>query len=157
MTGTAALSKVLHIRESEKEYAQKAYQESMDIFEEVATELYELLRKKETAEAAYEECLTQPTSIDKVREQATYIENLTKQIMDLQRDVQKARHDMETRHEHLSDAYVEVKKFKKIIDQRQKRTNAIIKKNEEAQMDDISMRQYMSQKSGESNGTENRT
>lgn len=146
MAGTAALSKVLHVRENEKAKAQKAYQKSIDIFEEVATELYELLRKKETAESSYEECLQRSAPIDKIREQAMYIENLNRQILNLQRDVREARSDMELKHNRLSDAYVEVKKFEKIIEHRQKETAAMIEKNEKDTMDDISIRQYMSQK-----------
>ncbi|GAB4072513.1 hypothetical protein GCM10028778_03420 [Barrientosiimonas marina] len=154
MTETAALTKVLHIRENEKDHAQKAYQTSIDQFENVATELYELLRKKETAEAAYEQCLQKPVPINKVREQADYIANLTEQITDLQNHVQRARNNMETKHQHLSQAYVEMKKFEKLIEKRQRDSAAVVKKQEEAAMDEMSMQQYMSQKTGETYGTE---
>lgn len=149
MTGTTALSKVLHIRENEKTQAQKAYQKSIDIFEEVATQLYELLRKKEKAEALYETYLQASTPIDKIREQAGYIENLSNQIITLQQEVQHARGEMESNHDHLSEAHVEVKKFEKIIQYRQEETAALIKKNEKDSMDEISIQQYLSRKTGE--------
>ncbi|SFA77638.1 flagellar FliJ protein [Lentibacillus halodurans] len=149
MTETAALSKVLHIWENEKTHAQKAYQKSIDIFERTATALYELLRKKETAESLYEDYLQQSTPIDKIREQAVYIENLNQQVMRLQHEVQQARNEMENKHERLSDVHVEVKKFEKIIEHRQEASTAMIKKNEKESMDEISIRQYVSQITGE--------
>lgn len=149
MAGTAALSKVLHIRENEKTRAQKAYQKSIDSFEEVATQLYELLRKKETAENLYETYLQQSTPIGKIREQSVYIDNLNKQIIALQQNVQHARNEMESKHEYLTDAYVEVKKFEKIIEHREEEAAELIKKSERDSMDEISIRQYLSQKTGD--------
>ncbi|QKY69033.1 flagellar export protein FliJ [Lentibacillus sp. CBA3610] len=149
MAGTAALSKVLHIRENEKTRAQKAYQKSIDDFEEVATQLYELLRKKEAAESLYETYLQQSSPIGKIREQALYIENLKKQIIALQQEVQHARSEMESKHEDLSEAYVEVKKFEKVIEHREEEAAALIKKDEKDSMDEISIRQYLSRKTGD--------
>ncbi|HLS07991.1 flagellar export protein FliJ [Lentibacillus sp.] len=154
MAETAALSKILHVRENEKNVAEKSYQKSIDLFEEVATRLYNLLRKKETAESSYEDYLQQTTSIDKIREQSAYIEKLNKQIVELQSEMQRARNDMEAKHERLNHAYVEVKKFEKIIEHRHKENAAIIRKHEQALMDEISVQQYLSQKTGESYGSD---
>lgn len=146
MAETVALSKILNVRENEKRDAQKAYQQSIDFFEEIATQLYNLLRKKEVAEESYEGYLHQTTPIDRIKEQVAYIEILNNQIMKLQHDVQKARNEMDTNHEKLTNAHVEVKKFEKIIGHRHKEDEELIKKNENAQMDEISMQQYFNQK-----------
>jgi len=50
MAETVVFSKILHVRENEKKDAQKIYYQAMDVFEKVASELYVLLKKKETAE-----------------------------------------------------------------------------------------------------------
>ncbi|TFJ94666.1 flagellar export protein FliJ [Lentibacillus salicampi] len=149
MAGTAAFSRILHVRENEKKNAQKTYQKSIDIFEEVATQLYSLLRKKETAEQSYEEYLQQTIPIDKIRGQLTYIEKLNHQIVELQRDVQKARNEMDANHERLNNAHVEVKKFEKIMEHRQEKSREMTKKHENESMDNISIQQYLSRKPGD--------
>ncbi len=146
MAETVALSKILNVRENEKRDAQKAYQQSIDFFEEIATQLYNLLRKKEVAEESYEGYLHQTTPIDRIKEQVAYIEILNSQIMKLQHDVQKARNEMDTNHDKLTNAHVEVKKFEKIIEHRHKVDEELVKKSENAQMDEISMQQYFNQK-----------
>lgn len=146
MAETIALSKILHVRENEKKDAQKTYQQSIDFFEEIATRLYTLLRKKEIAEESYEGYLQQTTPIDKIREQVAYIEILNKQITQSQSEVQHARNEMETKHGKLTNAHVEVKKFEKIIEHRDQEIDERSKKNEKAMMDEASIQQYLNQK-----------
>ncbi|WP_245745251.1 flagellar export protein FliJ [Lentibacillus persicus] len=152
--GTAALEKVLHIRENEKTQAQKAYHKSIEQFEEVGTQLYDILRKKETAETAYETYLKQTAPIQKIREQATFIEHLNKQILKLQKDVQQARDVMNAKHAYLSETYIEMKKYEKIIEHRQAEKDAKARKIEKDTMDEISIRQFMDKKTGEQHGSE---
>ncbi|WP_099158098.1 flagellar export protein FliJ [Virgibacillus ndiopensis] len=144
MSETVALSKILHVRENEKLDAQKAYQQSIEFFEDIALQLYNLLRKKEVAEESYEDYLQRTTAIDKLKEQASYIERLNKQIMQLQESVQKARSEMESKQEDLTNAHVEVKKFEKIIEHRQQDHDEKVKKLENITMDELSIQQYLS-------------
>lgn len=146
MAGVVALSKLLHVRESEKKDAQRAYQQSIEFFEGIATQLYSLLRKKEVAEESFDDYLQRTTPIDKITEQFSYIEFLNRQILQLQHEVQKARNEMEMRHEGLTNAHVEVKKFEKVIEHRHRDNEEIMKKYEKDSMDEISMQQYMSRK-----------
>ncbi|MGY0691559.1 flagellar export protein FliJ [Virgibacillus sp. FSP13] len=148
MAETMALSKILHVREQEKNDAHKAYRNSMELFEEIATKLYTLLRKKEAAEESYESYLQQTTPIDQLKEQVRYIEILNKQIVTLQHSVQQARNEMETNQEKLTSAHVEVKKFEKIIELRQKEQAENIQKQEKQLMDQISIQQFLSRKNG---------
>ncbi|ASN05725.1 flagellar export protein FliJ [Virgibacillus necropolis] len=146
MAETVALSKILNVREREKHDAQKDYHQSMEYFEGVATRLYTLLKKKENAEEVQEAYLETTISIDKIREQITYIENLNKQIVQLQRDVRTARTEMEAKQVKLTDAHVEVKKFEKIITYRKKEQQERIQKQEKIFMDELSVQQYLNQK-----------
>src|SRR5690625_5039107 len=95
MTQTMSLVKVLNVRENEKKAAQKDYRKSQDVFEEVATKLYHLLKKKEDAEASYDHFIQAATPLDRIKEQINYIEKLTMKINMLQREVQFARNQME--------------------------------------------------------------
>ncbi len=141
-----ALSKVLNLREQEKKDAQIAYRESMEIFEEVATKLYTILRKKEDAEKSYDAFLADSISLEKIREQMAYIESLNRQIVDLQATVQKARESMESKQLKLTDAHVEVKKFESVIEHRRQAAEELAQKVENESMDAISIQQHISYK-----------
>ena len=146
MSQTVSLTKVLHLRENEKKIAQKAFLSSQEAFEEVATKLYHLLKKKESAEASYDEFIQQATPIERIKEQIAYIEKLNTEINMLQREVHFARNQMAKNQQVLSDAYIEVKKFETIIDKRkQEELNELVKK-EKAFLDEISINQYLSNK-----------
>lgn len=146
MAETMVFSKILSVRENEKKDAQKEYHQSMKFFEEIATKLYNLLRKKEVAEESYESYLHKTTPIDLIKGQITYLEVLNKQIVSLQNEVQKARSNMESKQSILTDAHVEVKKYEKLIEVRQQTQEGNLKKAEKAFMDEISIQQYLTHK-----------
>ncbi|TRM12401.1 flagellar export protein FliJ [Lentibacillus cibarius] len=149
MAETVTLSKILHIRENEKQNAQQSYNTAVDVFETTATQLYHLLRTKEEAEYSYDSYMQETAPIDRIREQAAYMERLNRQIMALQQELQTARNEMEQKQQWLNDAYVEVKKFEKIIEHRDEQTKERIKKYENTSMDEISIQQYVNRKPGE--------
>src|SRR5699024_4390921 len=130
MAEIMTLSKILLVREKEKDEAQKAYFHSQEFFEEIATRLYKLLRKKEDAEASYENYIQTTTPLDRIKEQVSYIEKLNQQILNLQSKVQEARNEMEYKQRKLTDSYVEVKKFEKVIEQRKQANAEYIRKKE---------------------------
>lgn len=147
MAEVVGLSRIREIRENDKRIAQSAYNHSMETFEKIATELYNLLKTRENAEASFESFIQSTTPIEKIKEQATYIEKLNKRIQSVQLLVQRARNDMETKQEKLSDAYVEVKKFDKIIEFKKNSEMQEAKRKEANWMDEMSMQQYLSHKS----------
>ncbi|WP_047981270.1 flagellar export protein FliJ [Ornithinibacillus contaminans] len=146
MAGTLALTKILDIRELEKKNAQVEYHQSVESFEQVATKLFQLLKQKESAEEMYEEALCENMDLEQIQDQIAYIETLNKRIIVLQEQVQQARTQMETKQVLLSEAHVEAKKFEKIIEFRTREELEVIKKEEKALMDDISIQQYLSHK-----------
>ena len=149
MGQTEALSKILHVREKEKKDAQLAHHQSIEFFEKVANKLYDVLRKKEDAEDFYQINLQATISIDKMKDQITYIESLNKRIVAIEEDVKRARAKMETKQLLLTDAHVEVKKYEKIIQFRKDEQIIIAHKMEQISMDEISIQQYLSRKLGE--------
>lgn len=151
MPKTKSISRILHIRENEKQLAQLAHHQSVEFFKTTATQLYGLLKKKETAEDSYEKSIKYATSIDKIKEHANYIDSLKKNIIQMQDNVQNARRKMEDRQFELTGAYVEVKKFEKIIEIRKNEQYAIALSNEQVSMDEISTQQFLRRKLGEYN------
>jgi len=149
MAETIALSKILRIREQEKIDAEKSYQQSMAFFENIATRLYTLLKRKETAERSFESGMQDIIPIEKIKEQVAYIEELNKQIINLQTEVNKARNEMDVKQSKLTDAHIEVKKFEKMITHREQVKKEVLQKYENEAMNEISIQQYLKKQTGE--------
>lgn len=111
--------KVLTIREQEKNETEIAYKESVRSFEEVATKLYDLLKKKENLIEFQQERLVVGSSIEEIHHYARFIDSLEKTIADVQQKVVQARSKMNWYEEKLLEKtwkYVNLKKcVKKII------------------------------------------
>lgn len=149
MAETIALSKILRIREKEKMDAEKSYQQSMAFFENIATRLYTLLKRKETVESSFESGMQDIIPIEKIKEQVAYIEDLNKQILNLQAEVNKARNEMDVEQSKLTDAHIEVKKFEKMIAHRKQVKKEVLQKYENEAMNEISIQQYLRKQTGE--------
>lgn len=145
MAETASLEKILNVREREKEDAQLAHHQSMVSFEKVATKLYDILKKKEDAQSSYENYIKDTVQINKIKEQISYIESLNTQILTLQNQVIEARKHMETKQVKLTDAHVEVKKFEKLIENREVEKEMLAQRLEQQTMDEISIQQFLNQ------------
>lgn len=154
MSRTKTLTKVLDIREREKDAAQKAYNQAMQHFEDVATKLYQTLKKKEDAEESYDQYLKDMVQIDRLMDQMAYIESLNRQIVLLQYQVNQARTQMELKQQSLTHAHIEVKKFEKLIETRKQEQQQTELKQEQMFMDDMSVQQFLSQKQGGQYGKE---
>jgi flagellar protein FliJ len=146
LANTMVLTKILHVRENEKKKVQKDYSQSMERFESVALDLYQLLKKKENAEKTYEDYINSSVSLDQIKQISFYIESIQGDILALQHKVNKARNEMELKQTELTDAHIEVKKFEKIIERRTNEELEHVKKIEKAFMDEISINQFMNSK-----------
>lgn len=145
MAHVAIFNKLLQLKEKDKNIAQKVYQDSVAHFEEVATELYALLKKKEIAEEAYLQQLQSTTNVTELNMNYEYIARLEKQIAELQPSLQQARGEMELKQQELTSAHIEVKKYEKIIDNKLEHEKFLNMENEKKQMDEISMQQFIKQ------------
>ncbi len=111
---TYRFSKILNIREQEKTQTELAFKESVKSFEEVATKLYEMLKKKEDLIAYQNERLTFGASIDEVTHYANFINSIEKTIEDLQKKVTQARVKMNWHEDKLLEKNIEVRKYEKM-------------------------------------------
>ncbi|WP_080874757.1 flagellar export protein FliJ [Oceanobacillus timonensis] len=145
MAKISSLTKIRDMHDNERQVAQKAFTASQETFEQIAKELYNLLKKKEMAETSFDNAVQASTSIEKIKEQSAYIEKLTNQIQTVQVLVQRARNDMHSKQTKLSEAYIEYKKYEKIIDLKKEETQAMIRKQEADFMDEMSMQQFLRQ------------
>lgn len=145
MSNTAVLEKILNVKENEKRDAQAKKIKAVEYFEKKATELYQVLKTKETAEQKFQIVMRENATITTIREQSNYISLVNQKINELQQHVQKARMVMEEKQEAFTDAHVEVKKIEKLIEIREKEQQELIQKQEMLQMDEISLRQFQKQ------------
>ncbi|RKQ19794.1 flagellar export protein FliJ [Ureibacillus endophyticus] len=111
---TYRFEKILTIREQEKQETEIAYKESVRDFEEVATRLYEALKKKEDLIAYQNERLSIGATIDKIHHFSSFINSLEKSIAELQTKVMQARTKMNWYEQKMIEKNIEVRKFEKM-------------------------------------------
>lgn|SRR5690625_4195010 len=143
MDSVKTLNKLLQIRENEKNQAQKEHAESVTTFEQLASDLYKLLKKKEQVEEELSLSQSRVMSIGEIQSKSIYLENLMKKAILLQEKVNEARTTMEQKRTLLTEAHIEMSKVEKLIEFRVKEIRAQRTRVENMQMDEISIQQYM--------------
>lgn len=131
-------AKVLNVREQEKSETELAYKESVNVFEKVATELYELLKKQEDTVDAQNDRLASGLSIDQVHHYSNYINGLQKRIDVVQKEVIQARSKMNWFEQKLVEKSLEVRKFEKMKEKDFEQFKEEQKHLEAIQLDEIS-------------------
>ena len=106
--------KILVVREQEKNESEMAFKESVRFFEETATKLYELLKKKEDLIEYQQERLVVGSSIDEIKHYTRFIDSMEKTITDVQQKVVQARAKMNWHEQKLVEKNLEVRKFEKM-------------------------------------------
>ncbi|MCT6923547.1 MULTISPECIES: flagellar export protein FliJ [Bacillales] len=114
MQYTYRFEKILVVREQEKNESEIAYKESVRVFEEIATKLYDLLKKKEDLLVYQQERLSIGASIDEISHYANFIDSMEKTIADVQQKVVQARSKMNWHEQKLLEKNLEVRKFEKM-------------------------------------------
>ncbi|WP_332648418.1 flagellar export protein FliJ [Lysinibacillus sp. 54212] len=114
MKYTYRFEKVLTIREQEKHETEIAYKESVRDFEEIATKLYDILKKKEDLLSFQQKRLEIGSSIDEVSHYARFIDSMEKTIEDIQKKVVQARAKMNWHEQKLVEKNLEVRKYEKM-------------------------------------------
>lgn len=105
---------ILTVREQEKNETEQAYKASVQAFEEVATKLYELLRKNEALLAYQTERLQHGSTIEEIHQNARFLDSLEKMVDTVQQKVVQARAKMSWYEERLLEKNLEVRKYEKM-------------------------------------------
>lgn len=111
---TYRFEKILVVKEQEKSETELAFKESVRVFEEIATKLYDLLKKKEDLIVYQQERLTIGSSIDEINHYSKFIDSMEKTIEDVQQKVVQARAKMNWHEEKLLEKNLEVRKYEKM-------------------------------------------
>ncbi|PAQ15883.1 flagellar export protein FliJ [Bacillus sp. FJAT-42315] len=139
-------TKILQLREQEKEEMQNSYMEAMKKFEEAAEKLYTLLKKKEELIDYQETRMVSGFSIYEVQHYQQFVSNLEQTISFQQQVVIHARNKMQWCEQQLQERNIEVKKYEKMKEKDFKKFNASLLVMEQHQMDEISTIQFMNQR-----------
>ncbi|MCD8501827.1 MAG: flagellar biosynthesis chaperone FliJ [Bacillaceae bacterium] len=136
------LQKILDVKENEKIRAEKDFSEATRQFEEVATKLYTLLKKKEDYESTYYEKVGQGMIVSEIQQSHSLLEKLQRQIDQYQLFTQRARENMNRKQEVFLEKAVECKKYEKMKELRYEEYVEDGKRQEKILMDEISVQQF---------------
>lgn len=136
--------KILTIKEKEKTDSESKYTSAVKEFESEAEHLFQMLKKKEELLDLQSEQLKHGLSVQQVRHNQRFLENHEKMIAHYQKRVMETRSKMQFYHQLLIEKNVEVKKYEKIKEKDFQRYFNRMKYEENRQMDEISIQQYMS-------------
>ncbi|MFC4409216.1 flagellar export protein FliJ [Chungangia koreensis] len=139
---------ILTIREQEKNEMEISYKESVQIFEEAATTLYELLKKKEETIADQENQMQSGFSILEIHRYASFITGLEKSIDLFQQKVAAARTKMNWHEERLLEKSIEVKKYEKMKEKDQKVFHEEQERLEAIRLDEIASVRFQPKENG---------
>lgn len=139
---------VLSVREMEKSETEIEYQTATTDFERVATELYDLLRKKEqTIEEQQTHMMKGATIID-INHYMHFIDSLEKKIEKVQQEVIRARSKMQWLEQKLLERTLEVRKFEKMKEKDRETFKKEAEQIEAKQLDELSMTTFLGKENG---------
>jgi flagellar FliJ protein len=136
------LQKVMQYREREKNTVQAEYQEAVDRFEVIATQLYELLKRKEDLEERAREQVSTGTSIFDLQQNQLKLLRLQQEIQVKQRATQVARENMNVKQQDYILKSIELKKYEKVKEIKLEQYKTEEKRLELLQMDEQSIRLF---------------
>lgn len=139
---------ILTYQEQKKNETEADYKGAVDQFEQVATRLYELLKKKEQLIADYENKLAAGFSIEQIKLTTQYLEKLERLIAEVQQQVIDHRARMNWYEEKLLEDTIEVKKYEKM---REKDVELFLEEEQRKEalfLDEISTQQYTRNRGG---------
>lgn len=137
-----SLQKLLDLKDNEKQQKEIAYTEAQKKFEEKATELYHLLKRKEDIEASHSQKMTEGISINQIQQQQNMLSRLKLEIDSRMKETDVAREVMYKRQEDLISTSMEVKKYVRMKEIKKEEFVLEQKRLEMKTMDEISLQIY---------------
>lgn len=135
---------VLVLRDQEKNEMELAFKNSVKHFEDVATKLYDMLKKKEDVLAIQQERMTIGFSVNDIHHFSRFISGLEKSIADMQQKVVQARSKMNWHEEKLVEKTLEVRKYEKMKEKDLSAFKTEQDRIEMNQLDELSSLKYRS-------------
>ena len=140
--------KVMTFKEQEKNETESAYKESIESFETIATQLYDLLKKKENVMEQQTEKMSIGFAVNEIHDYARFIESLEAKISSVQQQVITARGKMNWYEEQLLDKTIEVKKYEKMREKDREVYKDEMERKESEQLDELSTLRFRKNENG---------
>ncbi|MGX9133664.1 flagellar export protein FliJ [Rummeliibacillus sp. JY-2-4R] len=105
---------VMNVKQQEKLQIEIAYKEATKSFEDVATKLYTLLKKKEDLIDFQEKKLAKGSTINEIHHYSRFLDSIEKTINETQQKVIQARSKMEWHKDKLLEKSLEYRKYEKM-------------------------------------------
>lgn len=129
---------VLTYRELEKTETEIEFKKSVESFELAATELYDLLKKKEDTIESQTARMNSGFTVEDIHHYTRFIASLEKTIMDVQQTVMQSRSKMNWYEDKLLERNLEVKKFEKMKEKDREHHQAEMEQIEARRLDELS-------------------
>lgn len=133
---------ILLVKEQQKNEIELAYKEAVKNFEDVATGLYETLKKKENLIMFQQEKMLTGLSIQEMHQNAHFLSSMEKKISDLQNQVVQSRSKMEWFEEKLLEQTLECRKYEKMREKDFELFRMEENRSEMLQLDELSQIAY---------------
>lgn len=138
-----SLQKLLDIKENEKQMKEVEYASAQKNFEEKATKLYQLLKRKEEVEESYLQKLNEGVSVYEIQQQQNSLFRMKMEIDKQMKETDIARAVMNKRQAELISISMDVKKFEKMKEIKKEQFILEQKRLEMKEMDEISLQLYV--------------
>lgn len=106
--------KVMTVKRQEKDQTEIAYKDATKSFEDIATKLYNLLKKKEDLIDFQEKKLVAGATIDEIHHFSRFLISIEKSIDETQQKVIQARSKMEWHKDKMLEKSLECRKYEKM-------------------------------------------
>lgn len=140
--------KVLTYREQQKTETEIEYKEAVQAFELVATQLYDLLKKKEDTLVEQREKMTTGFLVNEIHHYVRFIESLEKRIAVTQQQVMQARSKMTWFEGKLLEKTLEVRKFEKMKEKDHEHHRTEMEQLEAIQLDELATLKFRRRENG---------
>ena len=105
---------VMIVKQQEKDQTEIAYKDAKKSFEDIATRLYNLLKKKEDLINFQEKKLAKGATINEIHHYSSFLNSVEKSIDETQQKVIQARSKMEWHKDKLIEKSLECRKYEKM-------------------------------------------
>jgi flagellar FliJ protein len=140
--------KVLMYREQEKTETEIEYKEAVQAFEVVATQLYDLLKKKEETLVEQREKMLTGFLVTEIHHYVRFVESLEKRITVTQQQVMQARSKMTWFEGKLLEQTLEVRKFEKMKEKDHEHHRTEMEQLEAIQLDELATLKFRRRENG---------
>ncbi len=137
------LQKLLELIENKKLEVEAEYSQASRVFEESATKLYHLLKKKEEYEDSYQNQIKDKLSILHIQQSQAVLMKIGQEIVKQQVETNIARENLQRKQEALLNISIELKKYEKMKELKHLDYLEQAKREESKLMDELAVLQYV--------------